>query len=235
MSPVMLRAILFDLDGIIIDSSKYHAIAWQKSFKKQKITIKRKEPYDLEGAKKEDLARTLLMKHGYKRISDNRIRQITETKSEIFLRNFKLEIFERIAAIIRYIKKKRMKCALVTGSSKLKEVFSGKPHFLNNFDVIITGKDTENGKPSAEPYLKAIHKLKIPKDQACVIENAPLGVQSAKRARLFCIAVKGNAPISMKQLRDAGADIVVENMSELARVIRLRISGKTSGFTKRQA
>jgi len=77
--------------------------------------------------------------------------------------------------------------------------------------VIFSGADVTHGKPSPEPYLKAIEKLSVRKDRCIVIENAPLGVESTKNAGLYCVAVPTHvSPASLKK-----ADVVFEGHEAL--------------------
>jgi beta-phosphoglucomutase len=57
------------------------------------------------------------------------------------------------------------------------------------FDIIITGDEMERGKPNPDPYLKALEKLDLTKNECIAIENSPFGITAAKRAELFCVAV----------------------------------------------
>ena len=89
---------------------------------------------------------------------------------------------------------------------------------LNKFDVIISGDDTEKGKPNPEPYLAAMQKLNILPIESLVIENAPLGIQSAKTAGAYCIAI--TTTLGREYLKEA--DEVVKNHRELfVRLIKI--------------
>lgn len=79
---------------------------------------------------------------------------------------------------------------------------------------IITAHDVKIGKPNPEPYLKALEKSGYMCHQSIVIENAPLGVESAKAAGLFTIAIN-TGPIDPNVLKEAGADIVFSGSEEL--------------------
>jgi beta-phosphoglucomutase-like phosphatase (HAD superfamily) len=79
------------------------------------------------------------------------------------------------------------------------------------FDVIVSGEDVKNGKPDPEPYEKAIAKLGLSKDECLVVENAPLGIESAKNAGVFCVGV----PTYLDKTKLHEADIIVKNHAEL--------------------
>ena len=95
---------------------------------------------------------------------------------------------------IKRLKKARFKLALVTGTS-IHEVRKILPEKLFQlFDVVVSGSDVQNGKPHPEPYLKAIQRLCISCVDAVVIENAPFGIRSAKKAGLKCFALETSLP-----------------------------------------
>ena len=74
--------------------------------------------------------------------------------------------------------------------------------------------DVQFGKPDPEPYLMGLKKAGVNANEALVVENAPLGVESASKAGIFTIAVN-TGPLAEKVLYDAGAQIVLSDMSEL--------------------
>jgi beta-phosphoglucomutase-like phosphatase (HAD superfamily) len=80
--------------------------------------------------------------------------------------------------------------------------------FLSNFEVVITGDAVENAKPHPECYLSAAGILSVPPRQCLAVENSPLGIESAKRARMHCIAVCST--LERKHL--GNADFVVDDI-----------------------
>jgi beta-phosphoglucomutase len=95
---------------------------------------------------------------------------------------------------------------------------SAPPGFLKRFDAIVTGEDTGEGKPSPEPYLCGARRLGV-RPQACiVVENAPLGIEAAKRAGAYCIALR----TTLDEQALAGADEVVASFEALVRCDLIR-------------
>ena len=86
---------------------------------------------------------------------------------------------------------------------------------------MVTGFDVKRGKPDPEPYLMGLQKAGIRAGEAIVVENAPLGVESAHGAGIFTIAAN-TGPLEDSLLRDAGADIVVPSMMEVAALLQGR-------------
>ena len=79
---------------------------------------------------------------------------------------------------------------------------------------MVTAFDVKQGKPHPEPYLTALEKSGLKANQVVVIENAPLGIESAVAAGLFTIAIN-TGPLNPQVLTDSGANIVFDGMKEL--------------------
>ncbi len=116
---------------------------------------------------------------------------------------------------------KQMPSRVVSGSDRAVVMELLLRFFPNTFDAVVTGNDVKEGKPSPEPYLKAIGMLKLEKDECIVIENAPLGVESATRAGLFCIGI----PTYVEAQRLKEADVVIGNHEMLKEYIARLFSG----------
>lgn len=102
---------------------------------------------------------------------------------------FKFKIYPTALKIIKILHKNHIKIGLVSGSNKEFVSKIINKHFKGMFDVIITGNDVKKGKPNPESYIKAIKKLNLDTKHILVIENAPLGIKSAKKAKLKIYAL----------------------------------------------
>lgn len=209
------KAIIFDLDGLLIDSMPFYYQAWFEAFQNVGINIRKDEVYEREGEKKEITAKEVYIKYKGEEPSSDLIKIIIKTKDEVFKKIYKVQIFPHVQELLKCLKSKNIKLGLVTGSTSLAEKFQKHEDFLDLFDVLITGENTKIGKPMPDPYNIAVDKLGVSKENCCVIENAPLGIKSAKAAELTCFAVKGNSPIPDKTLEDAGACFVYKNFLDL--------------------
>ena len=113
------------------------------------------------------------------------------------------------------------KIVLVTGSAQVKLLESLEQHYPGFFseELMVTGFDVKRGKPDPEPYLMGLEKAGVKAEEAIVVENAPLGVESAKGAGIFTIAAN-TGPLEDEILKKAGADIVVSGLKEVADLLR---------------
>lgn len=209
-----MKAIIFDMDGVLVDSMPYHAAAWIKAFADAGIRVERKDIYELEGSNHRQTIDIMFRRSG-RVATDKDFNEISRKKIWIFNRIQHVRPFggmkELLAELVPVYR-----LAVVSGSNHNTVHELMDSFFPGVFEVIIDGEDVLRSKPDPEPYLKAVEKLGLPQEECIVIENAPLGISSAKSAGLRCIAVV--AYLGRERLEEA--DVVVERHGELGRAIR---------------
>jgi len=208
----MIRAILFDHDGVLVDSMPYHVEAWRRVMARHGIEIDPLEIYLAEGATTMEVAAELFHRHR-KPASPDEVQAIIYEKRDAYLANNATQINDGIVDVLEYLKENRYRLGLVTGSirSQVEPVLG--PEMLSWFDCVITADDVERGKPDPEPYLRAIQKLHVAPSEALVIENAPLGIRAGKSAGCAVVAI--TTTLSPYHLREA--DAIVHDFMELRR------------------
>jgi len=208
------QAIIFDLDGVIVDSMPYHFIAWYESLQPFGVRVSCFDVFAQEG-ERWDKSVTFFLKRARIRPTASLLKKIFLRRRQIFKKNFKRFIFKGAPELLRCLHKQRFPLALVTGTPYA-EVVKILPAGLRSlFSVIISGDSVKKGKPHPEPYLKAAEKLGVNTDQCIVIENAPYGIASAKAAGMFCIAVTTSLPASYL----TKADRVVDSLDKIPAVL----------------
>jgi len=208
------RAILFDMDGVIVDSMPYHYLAWYEALRPLGIRVNVFEVYLREGERWDKSLKDFLTQAGM-HPSKRRLAKIFKLRQKIFRYYFKRRIFEGAEPFLRCLKNKGYLLGLVTGTPmvELNKILS--PRIKGLFKVIVTGEMVELGKPHPAPYLKAAELLGLKARECLVVENAPLGIRSAKAAGMFCIAITTSLPKPyLKQ-----ADITVDRLEEITGVI----------------
>jgi HAD superfamily hydrolase (TIGR01509 family) len=205
----MLKAVIFDMDGVLVDSMPYHADAWVSVFKDVGINIRREDIYDIEGSNHIGIIKLVFKRAGRTPEHADFLR-LAQKKQEIFSKINKAKVFDGIYECINSLKNKYL-LAVVSGSDRAVVIELIERFFPDTFSAIVSGNDVKEGKPSPEPYLKALEMLKVNKDECIVIENAPLGVESATRAGLYCIAIP--TYVEPELLKDA--DVVLANHAML--------------------
>jgi len=200
------KAVLFDMDGVIVDSMPYHFIAWYEALRPYGVRINLFDVFLKEGERWDKSLNAILTNAGVKP-SAALIAEIFEKRQKIFRRYFKRFIFDGSFELIQYLKSRGYKLGLVTGTP-LHDAKKILPREISAcFDVIVGGDCVKRGKPYPDPYLMAAKQLSVKPKECLVIENAPLGVLSAKKAGMFCVAITTSLP--QEYLK--GADIVVDS------------------------
>ncbi|MDD2702924.1 MAG: HAD family phosphatase [Candidatus Omnitrophica bacterium] len=219
------RAIIFDMDGVIVDSMPYHFIAWYEALRPWGVRVSCFDVYAKEGERWDKTLTGLLEKEGISP-DEETMRKIFLDRKKIFEKYFKRFIFKGVREFLSCLKTKGYVLGLVTGTP-LPEVRKILPAGIRDiFACFITGDRVIHGKPHPEPYVKAARSLGISPSECVVVENAPLGIRSAKSAGMFCIAVSTSLP--KEYLEEA--DIIVERLEDIAGIIDKRC--KRSGIQK---
>ena len=193
-----MRGIIFDLDGVLVDSMPDHYKAWKLAFKEvTDIEVDERMIYLLEGMRGNDLVKKIFEQKNY---DDYSIAQkVNERKNQIFKDILTPRTFDGVNELIE-----RLTCtkAVVSGSARKDvEVLIDRTFGKDNFDVIITADDIDRGKPDPIAFITALNRMKIDIAEAIVVENAPLGVEAAFKAGLQCIIVLNNTPLQMNDFK----------------------------------
>lgn len=207
------KGVLFDFDGVVTDSMSDNFQAWKKAFEVIGVNIKEDDYYPLEGYSTLDVAKITLEK--YKK--DENPKKISNLKHHYYLKSNRFKLYEGIENIINLFFRKNIGIALVTGANRSRVEWSLKS-LKEKFKVIVAGDDKIRGKPAPDPYLLAANKLGIPPNQCIVVENAPIGIKSAKTAGCYCIALM--TTLGREPLEEAGADKVFESHKDLLKYFR---------------
>lgn len=206
------KAILFDFDGVIGQTMEDNYRAWKHAFSYYGINIGKEEYFLLEGFNTKKIAEHFLEKS---RKSTELANEVIGLKEKFYKENSKFLLYDGVKSLICQFKKKGYLLALVSGGSHARISKSLSKEFLGNFNVIITGDKVNNCKPHPEPYLNAAKILSVEPSECVVIENAPLGIESAKGAGMDCIAI--SSTLDRKYFKKA--DRVINKFIELEGIL----------------
>jgi len=199
-----MNGIMFDMDGVLIDAMPYHAEAFQIAFKEHvNYEIDKKEVFLLEGMPGPELVKEIFKRHEIDcHVDDNLAKKISDRKGQIFREIQKAKALEGAKELIDSLKCDNCVKAVVSGASKQEvESLLDKEFRLDNFKVIITGQDLKDGKPDPEPFQTALKRLNLKPSEAIIVENSPLGVESAIRAGIRFIVTLNNTPLGLADFR----------------------------------
>ena len=214
-SELDLKAVLFDMDGVLFDSMKNHAEAWNQAMKVYGMNLSREEAYMHEGRTgKATVNIVSLREKGYE-MDDEEVKRIYQTKSDIFNSLPKAEPMPGADLLLNHLKETGITPVLVTGSGQLSLLEKLNHYYPDVFhqELMVTAYDVKYGKPNPEPYLMGLKKAGVEANQAIVVENAPLGVRAGVAAGIFTVAVN-TGPLPDNALLDEGANVLFHSMQE---------------------
>ena len=211
-----LKAIFFDMDGVIYDSMGNHSVAWSKAFAFLGWDFPLEQVYLNEGRTGASTIHLLYQEKLGRLATDEEISQLYRKKTEIFDQMARPVPIHGVIQLMKRVKAAGLEIWVVTGSGQdllLEELcsdFSG----LVQKERIVSGKDVKNGKPHPEPYLTALARSGFEAKDVVVIENAPLGIEAAKAAGLYTVGINTGI-LEDEILWNSGADQVVKEMHQL--------------------
>ncbi len=205
-------AILLDMDGVVLDSPPMHLLSWQRTLEPLGVRLGAEDIFPLEGMPTERTAQKLTELMLGRACSPQEAQRLASRKRELFREIFQPTFVPGIAPLLQDLYGRGYRLGLVTGSARSVVDESFAPTgYADLFEVIVTGDDVSRGKPDPEPYQVAARQLNVPPSDCLVIENAPLGIRSARSAGMGCVALTTTLPAS----RLAAADQVFAHATEL--------------------
>jgi beta-phosphoglucomutase len=195
-----LKAIIFDVDGVLIDAMPFHAEAMKLAIKEEtNYEIDKKIIYLLEGMPGAKLVKEIFKREKInKNIDDSLAEKISKRKKELFNEIQKSKAIEGVKELINDLMKCNCLKAVVSGSTKKElETILYENIGSNKFDLVIAGDDVKEGKPNPSPFQTALERMNIKPSQALVVENSPLGVEAANKAGIQFIVTLNNTPLDI--------------------------------------
>lgn len=182
----MYKGIIFDLDGVITNTSIYHERAWTKLINDLNIDC----PYEvIQSTKGVDRYSSLqkILSYAKRSYSEVELQNFLNQKNDYYLEYLeKLSKDNILPGVIELlIDLKKIGCKLaIASSSKNARFILRQLNLENYFDVIVDGFSVSKGKPHPEIFLKAANQLKLSKNSILIIEDSEVGVQAAKRSKI---------------------------------------------------
>jgi HAD superfamily hydrolase (TIGR01549 family) len=209
-----IKAVIFDIDGTLIDSNDAHAESFVTAFKKFDKIVPFVELKWLIGMGADKILEKYLTKTEIKDFGED----LTEYRKQIFLRDYlpELKSFPKMCQLLEKIKSDGKRIALASSAS---EEELKKYHELLKIDDLLdketSSDDADESKPEPDIFLAALRKLKnVEKHEAIVIGDTPYDAEAAKKAKLKIIGVKSGG-WSRERLLEKGCLEVYENIGEI--------------------
>ena len=202
------KGILFDFDGVIVNSMHQHYEAWIKAFAEKGVSFEKEEFFLLEGQGVPQIVKMLAEPRG---LVEQDMLDLIEAKAKYYYTLDQVLFYDHFLVMLENLKQKHIPMAVVTGGNKERVSKVINEYFSGVFDAFVTIDDVENGKPHPEPFIKGAEKLSLNTKECIVVENAPMGVTAAKTAGCTVIAIK----TTLKEKHLINADFIFNTFDEV--------------------
>ncbi|WP_027880957.1 beta-phosphoglucomutase [Mesoflavibacter zeaxanthinifaciens] len=185
------KGFIFDLDGVIVDTAKYHFLAWQKLAKSIGIDFSHEQNEQLKGVSRVKSLEKILA-WGNKTISEDKFNALMASKNDDYLSFIAKmnheEILPDVPKILNYLKTQNQPVSLGSASKNARQILE-KVDLLKQFDAIVDGNDVSKAKPDPEVFLIAAKSLNVNPEDCIVFEDSVAGVQAANTANMISIGI----------------------------------------------
>lgn len=187
----MKKGFIFDLDGVIVDTAKYHFLAWQKIAQELGFHLSLEQNEQLKGISRVDSLKKIVKWSG-KTISQTEFDTFAQRKNQDYLQLVgtmtKADILPGISDFLHALKAQKMPVAL--GSASKNAVFIlEKVGLITLFDVVVDGNSVSKAKPDPEVFQVAAQKLAMAYDDCVVFEDSEAGISAAKKTQMLAIGI----------------------------------------------
>ncbi len=205
----MIKGLIFDLDGVIVDTAHYHYLSWREISRDLNIDFTIKDNENLKGVSRID-SLNYILKLGSLSFNTEEKNNLLDKKNNIYKHSIsslgKKNILKGVEKILSKAREKKMLLA-VGSSSKNAKMIVEKLNLTHLFQAVVDGTMVKKTKPDPEVFLKAAKKMNLKSSECIVFEDAESGVIAAKKGGFHVVSV-GNINI-----RNIG-DVYVESLED---------------------
>jgi beta-phosphoglucomutase len=209
------QGVIWDLDGTLVDTSALHFTAWERVAKERGHPFTHEDFHRTFGRRNPEILGILFGEGLDKATMD----ALGDHKEELFrtaVREQGVKLLPHALELVKQLHDAGFKQAIGSSAPKANiELLAEVAGLMPYIKGIVAMEDTQRGKPDPEVFLKAAGKLAVLPGWCVVVEDAVFGVEAAKAAHMYCIAVRGGGHSTDSALREAKADMVVEWLSEV--------------------
>jgi len=213
-----MKAFLFDLDGVLVDTAHYHYLAWKEVCDALGIEFTKSDNEKLKGIDRRNSLR-ILLKLGNKELPLEEFDQWLVKKNEIYINMINnlddQAAFDGVVPLFKQLKEKGIKIGLGSASKNAKMILD-KLNITSYFDAIVDGNMTTLGKPDPQVFLLNADKLNVDVKNCVVLEDAEAGIDAAITANMKVVGIGEDPSIQHADLVFPSiADIDLNQVLEL--------------------
>lgn len=201
----MYKAVIFDMDGVLIKSEEFYFERRMEFFKKIGVKPDSTDIKDYIGASNKEVWQHLVADE--KKRTNIKKTYLKYQKSHVI--DYLDYVDKDVYKVISFLQSNKIKMILASAGERIE---IGRMliecHLKKYFDIVLSGEEVANNKPAPDIYLKAVDESGVDKEKCVVIEDSPIGIEAAKKAGLLVWAIKTN-------IDQTGADKILSNMREI--------------------
>jgi beta-phosphoglucomutase len=192
-----IKGLIFDLDGVIVNTEHNHFVAWKRTADSLGVPFTEKDNEKLKGLSRVDSLKTIL-EMGNIEISDETFNDYLVSKNKFYLDSIASitaeNMLKGVADLLNKAKEKGILLAVGSSSKNAKFILE-RLNLIDSFHIIVDGNMVENPKPNPEVFLKGAEAMGFAPHECVVFEDAESGIKAAKDGGFYSIAV-GNPEIA---------------------------------------
>lgn len=204
------RGIIFDLDGVIVDTAKFHYLAWRKLANDLGFDITLEQNEQLKGVSRVHSLEQIL-KWGDRTVSKSEFEQLMTTKNEDYLERIsgmtEDDLLPGVKKVLDYLTENNIPFSLGSASKNARPILKSLKIY-DRFQAIVDGNDVQKAKPDPEVFLIASEKLNMDPEDCIVFEDSVAGVEAAKRAKMTSVGIGEDDVLN-------GADHIFEDFTQI--------------------
>jgi beta-phosphoglucomutase len=192
----MIKTYIFDLDGVIVNTAKYHYLAWKDLAKRLGIDFTKSDNERLKGVSR-IRSFEIILELGNKKVNQADFERYLDKKNEDYLSYIEKmdqsEILPGVVDMLQYLKRNERKLVLGSSSKNAKTILK-KIELIDCFDAIIDGNDITKSKPDPQVFLVGAERTNSKPEECVVFEDAAAGIEAANVAGMCSIGI-GNKDV----------------------------------------
>lgn len=185
------KAFIFDLDGVIVDTAKYHFLAWQKLAQQLGIDFTPEHNEELKGVSRVRSLEIILALGNITASQEDKemwLKQKNDEYLSYLVTMDESEVLPGVLPVLDYLKQHNQKIVLGSASKNAKPILE-KAKVIDYFDAVVDGNDVSNAKPDPEVFLQGAKKVNFPNEKCIVFEDSVAGIQAANNAGMTSVGI----------------------------------------------